>query len=95
MIMTNKEKDTIALLGSCGISEGVVLQVDSCGNDIDGYDISLVSDTYYLDHYTEKNRFREKLKRIWKILRNQEYYYFDIYVSAEDIKEFKKFVAQI
>lgn len=95
MIMTNREKDTIALYCSCGVSEGVLLRVDSEGNNIDGYEISLVSDTFYLNRHVNRTSFKEKLKRIWKILRNEEHNYFNIYVEAEEIEEFKKFVARI
>ena len=95
MIMTNKEKDTVALYCSCGLDEGVLLKVDKYDNDIDGIEISLVSDIFYLNHYAKINHFKEKLKRIRNILKGEERYYFNIYVDAEDIKEFKEFVAQI
>lgn len=32
MIMTNKEKDTVALYCNCGVDEGVLLKVDKWGD---------------------------------------------------------------
>lgn len=95
MIMTNKEKDTVALYCSCGLDEGVLLKVEKWNDDVDGLEISLVSDTFYLNHYAKTKRFKEKLKRIWTILKGEEHYYFNIYVEPGDIKEFKEFVNKI
>lgn len=99
MIMTNKEKDTVALYCNCGMTDGVFLKVEKDQRKafgINGIDISLVSDNYYLEQYYSKTKkFKEKLKRIWNIIKGEEYYYFNIWVDPEDIKEFKEFVAQI
>ena len=36
--------------------------------------------------------FFEKLKKIWAIIRNKDFYYSDIVLTKEDFKEFKKWV---
>lgn len=96
MIMTNKEKDTVALYCNCGITDGVMLKVEKNADGIEGIDISLVSDNYYLNQYYGKSRkIKEKFKRIWNIIKGEEYYYFNIWVDAEDIEGFKEFVAKI
>lgn len=95
MIMTNKEKDTVALYCNCGLGDGVLFEIDKHNDDIDGIDISLVSDVFYLIDLPWFERFKAKIKRVWRIIRNKEHCYFNIYVEAEDIKEFKEFVSQI
>lgn len=90
MIMTNKEKDSLTLYCSCGVADGVLLRVDSLG----GLDIALVSDTFYTSQKSSWDIFKEKCKRIWSIICNKEYIYFDICIEPEDLKEFKRFVAK-
>lgn len=91
MIMTNKEKDVLALYCSCGVADGVLLRADRIG----GLDISLVSDAFYTSQKNRWDFFKEKCKRIWCIIRNKEYCYFDICIEPEDLKEFKEFVAKM
>ncbi len=38
---------------------------------------------------------KEKLKRIWYIIRGKEYCYFDILIDKNELQEFKQFVARM
>ena len=95
MIMKNKEKDTVALYCNCGMDEGISFKVEKYKDEFEGIDISLVTDLFYLNGYSKEKRFKNKLKRIWKILKGEEHCYFNIYVEPEDITELKEFVNQI
>ena len=93
MFMEDKNNECCTLLCSCGC-EGVIIKVDK--DEISGScELSLISDMYYINHESWWDRFKEKCKRILKIIRNKENEYFNIYIEAEDIKEFKDFVAKI
>ena len=91
MFMNNN--DNAALFCSCGCP-GVVLRVDK-DKDTADCELVLVSDMYYTVQETWWDRFKGKCKRIMKILRNEEHEYFNIYIEAEEMKEFKDFVAKI
>lgn len=93
MIMKSGNDEYCGLYCSCGCIEGVVLKSEA--DEDFGYELSLVSDIYYIPQETGWVRFKEKCKRIWKILRNKEHCYFSIYISPEDMKEFKEFVSKI
>ena len=90
----NNKNECLTAYCYCGCERGVAIRVF---RDIDTADceLSLVSDTYHIKQESCLNRFKEKCKRIWKILRNEEYEYFNIYIEADDMKEFKDFVAKI
>lgn len=89
MFMKDNGNKRCVLYCDCGCENGVILKTE---NDENGYYISLVSDIYYTSHKTGWSRFKERCKRIWRIIRNKEYYYFEICIHGDDIKEFKKFV---
>ncbi len=76
---------------SCGCHDGVVLKID---RDTDGKMafLSLVSDRFYSEQEGFFFRLGEKIKRIWRIIRNKEYCYFEIVLKEKDIEEFKGFV---
>lgn len=74
----------------CGCCNGVVLKFDNEDNELS---IQLVSDNFYLAQIKGKMSLKEKIKRIWYIITNKEYCYFDILIDKEKLEEFKKFVA--
>ena len=93
MIMKSKDDKYCGLYCSCGCFEGVVLKAEK--DEYSGYELSLVSDIYYIPQEKGWARFKEKCKRIWKIIKNEEHYYFSIYIDSKDMKEFKEFVAKL
>ena len=42
--------------------------------------------------YTQQRPFFEKLKKIWAIIRNKDFYYSDIVLTKDDFNEFKEWV---
>lgn len=76
----------------CGCQEGIVLKAD---NDDHELSLQLVSDNFYLMQNKGKMSLKEKLKRIWFIIRGKEYCYFDILIDEEELQEFKEFVARL
>lgn len=85
-------KDTCILYCDSGCIDGVILKVDR--DDCDCC-LSLVSDNYFVMQQSGWERFKEKCKRIWRIIANKEYRYFDIFIGDDDLKNFKNFVASI
>ena len=71
---------------------GVVLKSDNADNELS---LQLVSDAFYLMQGHGKMSLKEKLKRIWFIIRGKEYCYFDILIDEEELQEFKEFVARL
>lgn len=89
-------KNEFVLFCKCGCKNGVVLKASSEGEGWDKeFSIQLVSDNYYVMQNKGKMSLKEKLKRIWYIISNKEYCYFDILVEAKDMIEFKKFCCKI
>ena len=88
MFMSN-ENNNCAVFCNCGCNNGVILKAMDDDNEIE---ISLVSDTFHSDHTSVWQRFKEKCKRIWKIICNKEYQYFSIYLSTDDLNDFGYFI---
>ena len=76
----------------CGCMDGVVLKFDK---DDDELSLQFVSDNFYTTQNRGKMSFKEKVKRIWYIITNKEYCYFDILIDKNELQEFKEFVAKI
>lgn len=87
--MNNKDFITFC---KCGCGNGVVLQLEKEGDEL--Y-LQLVSDNFYLMQSKGNMSIKEKLKRIWCILANKEYGFFDIFMDRDDIEKFKEFVTNL
>ena len=87
--MTQNEHVTFC---KCGCGNGVVLKFDNEDNE---FSLQLVSDSFYFRQDKGKMSFKEKLKRIWYIIRGKEYCYFDILIDKNELQEFKEFVARM
>lgn len=95
-VLTNKDKNEIVITCSCGCKNGVHLEVrKSDDKDDDIAFLSLVSDKFYSEQENFFRRFAEKIRRIWYVLRNKEYTYFEVCLKEKDIQEFKDFVSAI
>ena len=88
------EYDYKAFFCKCGCHNGIIMKAEKDDDDF-GLSITLVSDNFYMRQAGVFRIIKEKIKRIWYILRNKEYCYFDICMNANDLKEFKEFVEKL
>ena len=81
-----------AMFCKCGCSNGVVMEFDP---DDDMLIFSLVSGRFSTGQKGIFSLIKEKLKRIWFVIQNKEYNYFEIVMEKDDIKDFKEFIAKL
>ncbi len=88
-VLKSKDENEMIISCKCGCDDGLRLKVEK---DLDG--------TYYYQTYLSGNWYREqagftrKLKKIWEIIRNRDFYYSEIVMEQEDWEEYKKWVNQ-
>lgn len=80
---------------SCGCDDGVhIIKVNP------EYDGSIACLSYVSGNFYKKQEntflgvFKNKLKNIWSIIRNKDYYYSDILMSKEDFQQLKDYINQ-
>lgn len=87
--MNNNKYSTFC---KCGCGNGVILKFD---NEDDELSVQLVSDNFYSIQNKGKMSIKEKLKRIWYIVRGKEYCYFNILIDKNELHEFKEFITRL
>ena len=85
-ILETKDNKEIMILCKCGCDDGIRIKIDTEFGDY-AY-MTYVSGNFY----NEQNGFFKKLKKIWNIIRNKDFYYSDIILSKEDFEEYKKWI---
>lgn len=92
-----KSKDGMELLVDCHCScnEGIRLRIDK--EDFDFYCLlSYTNGNFYRDQEdTFWHVLCKKLKKIWAIIRNKDFYYADIMMNETEFNEFREYINSI
>lgn len=76
---------------NCGCENGIHLRIDK--DDEKWYTImTYTNGNFYRDQTNVFHTFKNKLKKIWAIIRNKDYYYSDVIMSKEEYQEFKAYL---
>lgn len=94
-ILKNKDGTELLVDCFCGCDEGIRFRIDK-----DCFDY------YCFMAYTNGNFYKEqndsfygvihrKLKKIWAIIRNKDYYYADVVMTKDEFEEFREYINSI
>jgi len=86
-IFKTSDSSEMMVTCSCGCHESLCIHVDNNNDEFYCYQIYLSG-----NWYKEQADFLQKLKKIWRILRNKDYCYSEIYMTKEDWEEFKEWI---
>jgi hypothetical protein len=94
-VLFNKDKTEMIVSCKCGCEESVHIRIDAEYPDY--YAIwTYMNGSFYTDW---KGRVFKticrKLKKIWAIIRNKDYYYSDIIMSKVEFEEFREFINSV
>lgn len=93
-VMISDDKKDLIVTCKCGCDEGVHLTI-SHEDDEDDYAYQCFTNgNFYKDQYGMLGTLNNKIKKIWAIIRNKDYYYSDIVMNKEDFEQFKKWINQ-
>ena len=86
-VFKNLKDDELIISCKCGCDEGIHFKI----HDYEDGDYAFLTYTNG-NFYTQQRPFFEKLKKIWAIIRNKDFYYSDVVMTKDDFKEFKEWV---
>ena len=86
-VFKNFKDDELIVSCKCGCDEGIHFKI----HDYEDGDYAFLAYTNG-NFYTQQRSFFEKLKKIWAIICNKDFYYSDIVLTKDDFKEFKEWV---
>lgn len=94
-VLKNKDGTELLVDCLCGCDDGVRLRIDK--EDLEWYCfMSYTNGAFYRDqNETWWRVFSKKLKKIWAIIRNKDYYYADIMMSKEEFEEFRQYINDV
>lgn len=99
-VILGTTENTKELIVSCrdGCDNGIRIKIDHDiieGTDYEDYAfLTYQSGNWYREQGGVFRCLAEKCKKIWKIIRNKDFYYSEICMSKEDFKRFKEYINQ-
>ena len=94
--MISNDKKELIVNCRCGCESTIHIRVSDDLKDYGIYTLmTYLNGNFYRDQGdTILGTIRRKLKKIWAILRNKDYYYADLSMSSEDFDQFKEYINQ-
>ena len=86
-VFKNFKDDELIVSCKCGCDKGIHLKI----HDYEDGDYAFLTYTNG-NFYIQQRPFFEKLKKIWAIICNKDFYYSDVVMTKDDFKEFKEWV---
>ncbi len=95
-VMISNDKKELIVNCKCGCQDTIHIKVDDEDKDDDYYAIqTYMNGNWYRDQADRVLRtIGRKLKKIWAIIRNEDYYYSDVLMSREDFMKYKEYINQ-
>ena len=94
-VLKNGDGTELLVDCSCGCNDGYRFRIDK--DDFDYYCfMSYTNGAFYRDQDDTFWRvLRKKLKKIWAIIRNKDYYYGEVVMTKSDFEEFRKYINEV
>ena len=94
-VLKNKDGTELFIDCNCGCDNGIRFRIDN--NDFDLYCfMSYTNGKFYTEQCEGMRRvFRKKLKKIWSIIRNRDFYYAEMFLTKDEFAEFREYINSI
>lgn len=94
-VFKSRDDKELIISCKCGCDEGIRFQIDK--DDYDMYSVvTYLSGNFYAEQgETFWRVLCKKLKKIWAVIRNKDFYYSEIIMTKDDFTEFKEYINSI
>ncbi len=97
-VMISKDKKELVVTCNCKCGDTIhfcKIEEDTNYSDKEYAFLTYLNSNWYREQNKKTFRvIKEKIKRIWCIIRNKDFYYSDILMSKEDFEQFKEYINQ-
>lgn len=93
MVFMSKDKSELIITCKCGCEDAVHLSIQPDSDDDSFAFLTYLKGNFYAEQgETHLRILGKKLRKIWAIIRNKDYYYSDILLSKDDFNLLVKYL---
>ena len=94
-VLKNKDGTELLVDCHCGCDSGIRFKIDKEDDDYYCF-ASYTNGKFYTEQCEGMWRvFRKKLKKIWAIIRNKDFYYTEFFMTNSEFDEFREYINSI
>ena len=94
-IFRSKDGEELVVDCNCGCDEGLRIRVNKHSDDLFFVVTYLSGHFAFMQNETVFGVIKKKLKKIWRVITNQDYCYSEICMTREDVHELSEYFAEI
>ena len=97
-ILKSQDGKELLVTCSCSCDSGVSIRMNSSkisDNDTFAYCTILCGNWYQDQYQTIRDVLWQKMKKIWAIIRNKDYYYSEILMTRKDFETFREYINDV
>lgn len=94
-VLKNKDGTEMYIDCCCGCDEGIRFRIDK--DDYEYYCFMTYTNGQFYREQDDKlwKVFYKKLKKIWAIIRNKDFYYAEVIMTKDEFDEFREYINSI
>ena len=94
--LKNKDGKELYIDCCCGCDEGIRFRIDQF-DEFDYYCFMTYTNGHFYREQDDKlwRVFCKKLKKIWAIIRNKDFYYAEITMTKDEFNEFREYINSV
>lgn len=94
-VLVSDKKNEIIVDCNCGCQDAVHIRIDA-NKEFDSYAfLTYLNGNWYRDQDDQVLRcIGRKLRKIWAIIRNKDFYYSEVLMTQKEFETFKKYINQ-
>jgi hypothetical protein len=95
-LLLSEDKKELVVTCKCGCQDAIHIKIDDTDKELDEYGfITYINGNWYRDQDDRVLMSLErKIKKIWTVIRNKDYYYSDVLMSSDDFMKLKEYINQ-
>lgn len=90
VLLSNDNKELIVTC-DCGCEDSIHIKVENVSDDYFAF-LSYMNGNFYTEQKGFFSTFLNKLRKIWAVIANKDYYYSDVVMSKDDFEKFAEYI---
>lgn len=93
-LLISEDKKDLVITCDCGCGTAAHINIShELGEEYYAYQC-FMNGNFYKEQYGLFRTLKNKIRKIWAIIRNKDYYYSDIVMTKKDFEQLKKYINQ-
>ena len=92
-VLISADKKDLIVTCDCECDNTFHIKIDTDDDEYFSF-LTYLNGNFFAEQKSFFDRFKDKLRKIWAIISNRDFYYSDVVMTKSDFKQFKEYINQ-